>query len=131
MARRKTLGKLIRNGRPVEDVPDEDKIFTIHKQDVFLSHPHNEDSGWVSMEIQVMPKMLADTKKYLAATGPDAWKLSDENQVLVPACVRPESSFPWYRLDKQIMWRCKYFCKKTWGWWLLALVIVIGNVSLI
>jgi len=124
-ARRMTRGKL---DRP--DYPPAAQIFKIAKQEVHLTHPFTTDEGKVMMEFELLPKKLAEKREFRAAEGPKAWELSEQNAeaYVLPKCVRPDSSFPWYRLDKQIAWRCKYFCKKTWGWWVLGLLLAIVAV---
>jgi hypothetical protein len=128
-ARRQTKGKLDKKDR----LSYKTCAFQIPKQEVFMQHPYNpEDKGYVMMELELLPvKLIEKDRKCRAAEGPAGWETSDVNSKdnTLEKCVRPDSSFPWYRLDKQIAWRVKFFCKKTWGWWLLALIICLVGVG--
>ena len=74
--------------------------------------------GEVEMEMELLPLEVAQKPSYFAAVGKEGW-LKDSNKNgpgrVIPQVVRPETSFPWYRLDKQICFRIKYCCKRARG----------------
>jgi len=110
--------------------PENHFSFKIPKQFVLMTHPHTTDKGEVEMEIELLPKEIARKSAQIAAPGFDGFKMSmnsSTNKLDPP--VRPPSSFPWYRLDQQIIWRVSYCCGRV-KWYLLLLalaaVLVIG-----
>jgi hypothetical protein len=88
--------------------------YTIDKQFVKLLHPQNSDSGEVEMDIELLPLDVATQPKYKAGAGEDGWSIMTNSSTRVlPTPIRPPSSFPWYRLDLQCLWRVSYCWKKT------------------
>ena len=85
-----------------KDNPDR-WIRTIPRQWVHLTHPQNTDVGDVEVEIELLPKDMALKETYKAAKGEDGFKPEENgaHYVLAPPN-RPDDSFPWYRLDKQV-----------------------------
>jgi len=90
------------------------QVRRIPRQWVHMTHPQNSDQGEVEIEIELLPMEIADAGEFKAAKGFDGFKaqLNGPSRVLAPPN-RPDDSFPWYRLDLQILWRCKYIWKKA------------------
>lgn len=107
---------------------DPDKwVRTIPRQWVHLTHPQNSDVGDIEVEIELLPKEVAGKELYKASKGEDGFKAeSNSSHYVLPRPNRPDDSFPWYRLDLQILWRCKYMWKKLRWYILLLSLIALG-----
>ncbi len=107
---------------------DRQKAWLIDKQWIKLVHPQNDDKGEVELAIELVPKVHTTDAELRAAAGPDGWTIMKNSSTrVIEAPVRPPSSFPWYRLDLQILWRISYCWKKT-RWYVLGLMILIIGV---
>jgi len=100
-------------------------IATVEKQKVKLTHPQNSDSGIVELSMELLPKIMAQNEHYRAQSGYAAFEHGEqaEDNVL-PRPERPPSSFPWWRLDLQCLWRVKY-CLKRSKWYILGTALVL------
>ncbi len=87
------------------------KAFWVHRQWVSLRHPLRDDrSGDIELEIELLPSTVASMDpEYRAGDGTDSWDPAlNDSLHLLPKHQRPASSFPWYRLDLQLLWRIRY-----------------------
>ncbi len=94
---------------------------------VAMRHPFNEeDKGDVELTLELLPKDVAADDQYMAARGFQGFEERGLNSAgpvegselekdknpnlrdrLLAAPKRPDSSFPWWRLDLQCIWRVK------------------------
>jgi len=105
-------------------------VARIPRQWVHLTHPQNSDVGDVEIEVQLLPKELAGTAEFKAAAGEDGFDpLKNSGSQLLAPPNRPDDSFPWYRIDLQILWRCKYIFRKIRWYLLAALLLFLAGVA--
>lgn len=97
-----------------------------------MRHPLNSDKGDVEISVELLPKDISLKGEYKAAAGEEAF-LPEKNSAseLLSPPNRPDSSFPWYRLDLQLLWRCKYCWKKSRKWVICAIISAILFIVLI
>jgi len=105
------------------------RVARIPRQWVKLTHPQNSDVGDVEVEVELLPKDVAATSEYKAAAGEEGFKeqKNSRSHTLSPPN-RPDDSFPWYRLDLQLIWRCKYAWRKIRWYVFGAMVLFIAFV---
>jgi hypothetical protein len=89
-------------------------VANLPRQWVKMTHPQNSDKGDVEISMELIPKDIADKPRYKAAVGKDGWDFAkNAPDRRIPPHKRPATSFPWYRLDLQILYRVKYCCKRS------------------
>jgi len=100
------------------------RVAVIPRQWVHCTHPQNSDVADLEVSVELMPKELASSMEFKAAAGEEGFKpeLNSATELLEPPN-RPDDSFPWYRIDLQIWWRCKY-CFRKIRWYLLAMLLI-------
>jgi len=109
-----------------EKKTDRRVTFGITKQWVSLRHPVNSDKGDVEVEVELLPKEVAVTPDYRAGAGEHSWgTVYNSDRYPLQRPIRPPSSFPWYRLDLQLMWRVSYCCKKFKWCAIITLIIIV------
>jgi hypothetical protein len=103
--------------------------YTVEKQLLTLQHPFSpEDHAKISLSVELLPLQLAAAREYRAAEGMDAQKHASELNApayVLPAIHRPETSFHWYQIDRQVWSRLVLLWHKVKWWLLLALVLII------
>ena len=103
----------------------ENWVHNLETQWVTLKNPKNSDTGKVQLSIELLPKVIADKDQYIAAAGEDGWEVNKNSnaRILAPPD-RPESSFKWYRLDRQIGTRFgnayRRYKYQLWASWALS-----------